>query len=97
MEILNQYSGLFSLLAVLAAVIVPIVVYKLQRRNDEKAALERDEKEKIAQKELERIERQDAEDELKAMGVNSSPFSLCGYSKMEIARAKYLWKKAGRR
>lgn len=28
MEELNQYSGLFSLLAVVAAIIIPIVIYK---------------------------------------------------------------------
>ena len=43
------------------------------------------------------MERKEAQAELDAMGINSSPFSLSGYSKMEIARAKYLWKKAGRR
>ena len=90
MELLNQCSGLFSLLAVLAAVIVPIIIFKKQYKNDA-------EKERLVKKETAERERQDAQAELDAMGINSSPFSLSGYSKMEIARAKYLWKKTGRR
>jgi hypothetical protein len=43
------------------------------------------------------MERQEAQAELDAMGVTDAPISLYGYSKMEIARARYLWKKAGRR
>ncbi len=38
MEILNQYSGLFSLLAVLASVVIPIVIYKKEKRDQRKAA-----------------------------------------------------------
>lgn len=87
---LNQNSGLFSLLAVLASVIVPIFIFKKQRKEEA-------EKERLAKEEAAKRERQDAQDELDAMGVNMSPFSLYGYSKIEIARAKYLWKKAGRR
>lgn len=87
---LNQNSGLFSLLAVLASVIVPIVIFKKQRKEDA-------EKERLAKEEAAKRERQDARDELDAMGVNGTPISLYGYSKIEIARAKYLWKKAGRR
>ena len=45
MEFLNQCSGLFSLLAVLAAVIVPIVIFKKQRKYDEEAEKRRDDKE----------------------------------------------------
>ena len=33
-ESLNNYAGLFSFLAVLAAVIVPIVIYKWERKNE---------------------------------------------------------------
>ena len=45
MEFLNQCSGLFSLLAVLAAIIVPIVIFKKQRKYDEEAEKRRDDKE----------------------------------------------------
>lgn len=90
MEIATLCISLLSFFAALAAVIVPIVIFKKQRKYEA-------EKEEQAKKEMAEMERKDAQAELDAMGVNSSPFSLSGYSKMEIARAKYLWKKAGRR
>lgn len=90
MEVVTLCVSLLSFFAALAAVIVPIVIFKKQRKYDE-------EKERLAKEETAKRERQDAQDELDAMGVNMSPFSLYGYSKIEIARAKYLWKKAGRR
>lgn len=34
---LNDYAGLFSLLAVLAAVYVPYVIYKKERKNEKQA------------------------------------------------------------
>ena len=33
MELLNEYSGLFSLLAVLASVIVPFWIYRKQKKD----------------------------------------------------------------
>nr|WP_294778997.1 hypothetical protein [Prevotella sp.] len=36
MEILNEYSGLFSLLAVVASVIVPFWIYRKQKKEQEK-------------------------------------------------------------
>ncbi len=38
LEWLNNYAGLFSLLAVLAAILVPCFIYKRQR-NDERQAM----------------------------------------------------------
>ena len=87
---INQNSGLFSLLAVIASVIVPIVIFKKQRKYEA-------EKEKQAKEEMAEMERKEAQAELDAMGVTGALISLYGYSKMEIARARYLWKKAGRR
>lgn len=37
MERLNNYAGLFSLLAVLAAIIVPCVIYRKGRKDERKA------------------------------------------------------------
>ena len=90
MEVVTLCISLLSFFAALAAVIVPIVIYKKQRKYEV-------EKEEQARKEMAEMERKEAQAELDAMGINSSPFSLSGYSKMEIVRAKYLWKKAGRR
>lgn len=36
MEILNEYSGLFSLLAVVVSVIVPFWIYRKQKKEQEK-------------------------------------------------------------
>lgn len=36
MEWLNQYSGLFSLLALLAAIVVPIVIYRREKNDSKK-------------------------------------------------------------
>ena len=33
-DVLNEYAGLFSLLAVIAAIVVPICIYKVNRRNE---------------------------------------------------------------
>ena len=93
MEILNNYSGLISLIAAVAAIgaiIVPFVILKKQRKYEA-------EKEIRAKKEMAEMERKEAQAELDAMGVTDSGFSLYGYSKRDIARAKYLRKKAGRR
>lgn len=38
MEILNQYSGFLSLLAVIAAVVVPIIIYRKEKSDQRKAA-----------------------------------------------------------
>jgi len=40
MDYLNQFAGLFSLLAVIAAVVVPIIIYKIQRRNERQDAID---------------------------------------------------------
>lgn len=37
---LNDYSGLFALLALAAAIFVPIIAYKWQRKNERQAAQE---------------------------------------------------------
>lgn len=40
MEFLNQYSGLFSLLAVLASIVIPIVIYEKGKSDKRKDAQE---------------------------------------------------------
>ena len=40
MECLNKFAGLFSLLAVIAAVVVPIIIYRIQRRNERQDAID---------------------------------------------------------
>ena len=90
MEILNNYSGLISLVAAVAAIgaiIVPFVILKKQRKYEA-------EKERLAKEEIKRREKQDAEDALDAIGV--IPATWYGFSRMDMAKVNYLRKKAGR-
>lgn len=89
---LNKCAGLFALLTLIAT----IVFYLLNKKSEKRAAKEREEKEKQAKDDMAKREREDAQAELDAMGVTAAPISLYGYNKMQIARARYLWKKAGR-
>ena len=87
---INQNSGLLSLLAVLAAVIVPIVIFRKQRKYDEL-------KEKRTKDEIARRELQDAQDELNAMNEHS-PFPYTSeIDRLIRARANYLNKRLNRR
>lgn len=91
MEILNNYSGLISLIAAVAAIgviIVPFVILKQQRKYEA-------EKEELAKKEMAEMERKEAQAELDAIGV--IPFGAPGFTRMDLARVNYLKKKAGRR
>ncbi len=87
MEILNQYSGVFSLLAVIASVVVPIIIFRKQRKYDEEA--ERRRKQEI---------RQDAQDRLNAKRyANKDSFAkLAGVTK-EVEETTYLEMKLKRR
>lgn len=86
MEIATLIISVLTLLTTIAGIVVSVVLYKKQKKD---AAL--------AEKKRKEEERQNAKDELDAMGIGPSPFSLYGYTKMEIARAKILMKKVGRR
>ena len=67
---LNQNSGLFSLLAVLASIIVPIVIFKKQRKDDaEKERLA--EQKRIQEKHQEELDWQEA-----AKRAHESPFPI---------------------
>ena len=90
MEILNNYSGLISLIAAVAAIgaiIVPFVILKQQRKYEA-------EKEELAKKEMAKREREEAQAELDAIGI--IPFGAPGFSRMDLAKVNYLKKKAGR-
>lgn len=84
-EILNQYSGLFALLAVIAAVVVPVVLYKKQKKDIA-----------LAEKKRKEEERQNAKDELDAM-TEHSPFPMDDFTRAKHARISYLEKRLGRR
>ena len=87
---INQNSGLFSLLAVIASVIVPIAIFKKQRKYDE--LKEERTKDEIAKREL-----QDAQNELDAMNEHS-PFPYTSeIDRLIRARVNYLNKKLNQR
>ena len=88
MELVTLCVSLLSFFAALAAVIVPIVIFKKQRKYEA-------EKEELAKKEMAEMERKDAQAELDAIGV--IPFGAPGFTRMDLARVNYLKKKAGRR
>lgn len=109
MEFLNQCSGLFSLLAVLAAVIVPIVIFRKQRKYDEEAekrCVEREkaaeqrqvERDNLAKQEQERKERKRLQDRKDAKReANASPLARLAGVTEELEEDIYLDKQLGRR
>lgn len=88
MEIITLCISLLSFFAALAAVIVPILIFKKQRKYEA-------EKEELAKKEMAEMERKDAQAELDAIGV--VPATGWGFTRMDLAKVNYLKKKAGRR
>ena len=103
---INQNSGLFSLLAVVASVIVPIAIFKKQHQHDEDAERKRDEKERLAeqrcierelQAERNRIknEQQDLQDELASLNSHSA-FPLSENERVIYSRKAYLNKRIER-
>lgn len=87
MEILNEYSGLFSLLAVVAsivAIVVSVMIYRKQKKDQEHFYL------KQQQDHL-----QDLQDEYEAIESNSMfPMSLA--EREYYSRKSYLKNKLGR-
>lgn len=87
MEILNNYSGLISLIAAVAAigaVIVPVIIFKKQRKYDEEA-----ERNRI------KNERQDVQDELASLRSHS-PFPMSENERARYSRSAYLDKRLER-
>lgn len=98
MDFLNQCSGLFSLLAVLAAVIVPIVIFKRQRKYDEETEKRCVERENLAKHELERKERKRLQDRKDARKeANASPLARLAGVTEKLEEDIYLDKQLGRR
>jgi hypothetical protein len=84
---INQNSGLFSLLAVIASVVVPIVIFKKQRKDDKEAE----------QRRIQEI-RQDAQDRLNAKKIaNASTLARCSGLTDELEETTYLKMKSKRR
>ena len=106
MEFLNEYSGLFSLLAVVASVIVPFWIYRKQKKEQEKYYykqkndqehfynLQKKDQEHFYQKQ-QNDHLQDLQDEYEAIESNSMfPMSLA--EREYYSRKNYLKNKLGR-
>lgn len=107
MEILNEYSGLFSLLAVVVSVIVPFWIYRKQKKEQEKYYymqkndqehfynLQKKDQEHFYQKQ-QNDHLQDLREEYDAMDENSQ-FPMTFEEREYYGRKRYLEKKLGRK
>lgn len=107
MEILNEYSGLFSLLAVVTSVIVPFWIYRKQKKEQEKYYykqkndqehfynLQKKDQEHFYQKQ-QNDHLQDLREEYDAMDENSQ-FPMTFEEREYYGRKRYLEKKLGRK
>ena len=106
MEILNEYSGLFSLLAVVASVIVPFWIYRKQKKEQEKYYfmqkndqehfynLQKKDQEHFYQKQ-QNDHLQDLQDEYEAI-ESTSIFPMSLAEREYYSRKNYLKNKLGR-
>lgn len=107
MELLNEYSGLFSLLAVVVSVIVPFWIYRKQKKEQEKYYymqkndqehfynLQKKDQEHFYQKQ-QNDHLQDLREEYDAMDENSQ-FPMTFEEREYYGRKRYLEKKLGRK
>ncbi|WP_290746352.1 hypothetical protein [Fibrobacter sp. UBA4309] len=98
MEIATLCISLLSFFAALAAVIVPIVIFKKQRKYDEEAEQRSIERERQAEQRRKKEIRQDAQDRLKAKRVaNESPLARLAGVTEELEETTYLEMRSKRR
>lgn len=107
MEFLNEYSGLFSLLAVVASVIVPFWIYRKQKKEQEKYYfmqkndqehfynLQKKDQEHFYQKQ-QNDHHQDLQDEYEAI-ESTSMFPMSHAEREFYGRKRFLEKKLGRK
>lgn len=107
MDFLNEYSGLFSLLAVVVSVIVPFWIYRKQKKEQEKYYymqkndqehfynLQKKDQEHFYQKQ-QNAHLQNLREEYDAMDENSQ-FPMTFEEREYYGRKRYLEKKLGRR
>ena len=95
MQIITLCISLLSFFAALAAVIVPIVIYKKDRKNQEIAEFERRQREEQEDAKRRRLEKQALQDELDSMNEHSS-FPMSEMDRFKYARINYLQKQLRR-
>lgn len=92
MELLNEYSGLFSLLAVVASVIVPFWIYRKQKKEQEKYYfMQKNDQEHFYQKQ-QNDHLQDLRDEYEAI-ESTSMFPMSIADREFYGRKRFLEKK----
>lgn len=99
MECLNEYSGLFSLLAVVAsvvAIVVSIVIFRKQKNAQEKYYCKQKEDQDFYYRKQQQDHLQDLQDEYDAMESNSM-FPMSFEERSYYGRKNYLEKKLGRK
>ncbi len=107
MEILNEYSGLFSLLAVVASVIVPFWIYRKQKKEQEKYYfMQKNDQEhfyNLQKKDQEHFYQKQQNDHLQDLGDEYEAIESTSMFPMSIAdrefygRKRFLEKKLGRK
>lgn len=107
MELLNEYSGLFSLLAVVVSVIVPFWIYRKQKKEQEKYYfmqkndqehfynLQKKDQENFYQKQ-QNDDLQDLRDEYESI-ESTSMFPMSIADREFYGRKRFLEKKLGRK
>lgn len=97
MECLNEYSGLFSLLAVVTsvvAIVVSVVIYRKQKKEQEKYYCKQKEDQERYYRKQQQDHLQDLKDEYDAMEENSIfPMGLA--ERQYYGRRRYLEKRIG--
>ena len=107
MEILNEYSGLFSLLAVVVSVIVPFWIYRKQKKEQEKYYfMQKNDQEhfyNLQKKDQEHFYQKQQNDHLQDLGDEYEAIESTSMFPMSIAdrefygRKRFLEKKLGRK
>jgi len=85
LQCLNDYSGLFAFLAVVVSIVIPFVIYKMQRKDEQIAELKR------------LIEDQrNVQDELDSFNAHS-PFPMSEMERLKQSRISFLERRLSRK
>ena len=98
MEFLNEYSGLFSLLAgvaSVAAIVVPVVIFNKQKKEQEKYYIKQKKDQEYFYLKQQQDHLQDLQDEYEAI-ESTSMFPMSLAEKEYYSRKNYLKNKLGR-
>lgn len=86
LETLNDFSGLFALLALIASVAIPFIIYLLQRKNERDAEQKRFKEEQLT-----------IQNELDSFRSDGSPFPMSEIERLKRSRIRFLEKQSQRK